>query len=363
MNLFITAIGVKLYLPLATGYVAYNFYFSISILFAERSLPITKVLAKCFSSRKYFSLDRHILSWWVRNIVLMEHDTLAKRLGLILTRLNTGECLNLSNLAQEFNVTERTLQRDFNERLSYLPIERDGANYFLDPKYLGRQGKSNIKPLLDMLGLSQIFPSFDALSFSRLNGDDIPPFLFRNMKIEDVTCYEETFKALTIAIQNDQIVLLKYKGKTYRKVNPYRLVNDRGWWYLAAIHNDLLKLFKVASVSQIKVSNECFERLEEIDKQVVDGNQIWLTEVPVEVVLRIDSAIASHFVNTRILPEQNVLKILDDGALLVTSHITDQKQIIPILKYWLPDIEILSPIELKQSLLHDLQFSIEQLMG
>lgn len=46
------------------------------------------------------------------------HDTLAKRLGLILTRLNTGERLSLAMLSREFGVTERTLQRDFNERLN-----------------------------------------------------------------------------------------------------------------------------------------------------------------------------------------------------------------------------------------------------
>ena len=57
----------------------------------------------------------------------MEHDTLAKRRGLILTRLNTGERLTLANLSMEFNVTQRTLQRDFNERLNYLPIEREGS--------------------------------------------------------------------------------------------------------------------------------------------------------------------------------------------------------------------------------------------
>ena len=122
------------------------------------------------------------------------HDTLAKRLGLILTRLNTGERLNLSALSLEFGVTERTLQRDFNERLNYLPIESDGGVYYLNPRYLGNNRKSDIKPVLDMLGLSKIFPSFDALSFSRLSNNEIPPFLFRDMKIEDVSNYQATFK-------------------------------------------------------------------------------------------------------------------------------------------------------------------------
>ena len=291
----------------------------------------------------------------------MEHDTLAKRLGLILTRLNTGERLTLADLSMEFNVTQRTLQRDFNERLNYLPIERDGSTYFIDVKYLGRQGKQDIKPILTMLGLSSIFPSFDALSFTRLNDNQVAPFLFRELKIEDVSSYEETFKLLTSAIQNNQIIRFCYKQKTYRDVNPYRLVNDRGWWYLAAIHNDTLKSYKVAQVSKVDVASQHFKRRKEVDDHVIDGSMIWLTDSPIEVVLRIDTSIASHFRNTNILPEQKLLKILDDESLLVTSTITNQKQIIPILKYWLPDIEILSPVELKQSLLYELQFSIDQL--
>ncbi len=291
----------------------------------------------------------------------MEHDTLAKRLGLILTRLNTGERLTLANLSMEFNVTQRTLQRDFNERLNYLPIERDGSTYFIDVKYLGRQGRQDVKPILEMLGLSSIFPSFDALSFTRLNDNQVAPFLFRELKIEDVSSYEETFKLLTSAIQNNQVIRFCYKQKTYRDVNPYRLVNDRGWWYLAATHNDTLKSYKVAQVSKVDVASQHFKRRKEVDDHVIDGSMVWLTDSPIEVVLRIDSAISSHFRSTNILPEQKLLKILDDDSLLVTSTITNQKQIIPILKYWLPDIEILSPVELKQSLLYELQFSIDQL--
>ncbi|MFQ2285548.1 hypothetical protein [Aeromonas dhakensis] len=47
-----------------------------------------------------------------------EHDKIAQRLGMLLTRLYSGEKLHLSDLATEYNVTVRTLQRDFNQRLS-----------------------------------------------------------------------------------------------------------------------------------------------------------------------------------------------------------------------------------------------------
>lgn len=41
-----------------------------------------------------------------------DHDKIASRLAIILTKLNAGERLSPTALAEEFNVTLRTIQRD-----------------------------------------------------------------------------------------------------------------------------------------------------------------------------------------------------------------------------------------------------------
>ncbi len=51
-----------------------------------------------------------------------EHDKIGTRLGLIITKLNNGERFTAEELANEFNVNVRTIQRDLNERLSDIPI-------------------------------------------------------------------------------------------------------------------------------------------------------------------------------------------------------------------------------------------------
>ncbi len=61
---------------------------------------------------------------------MAEHDTLAQRLGVILTKLNNGQRLVISELAHEFNVSARTIQRDLNVRLAYLPLEREGQTTY-----------------------------------------------------------------------------------------------------------------------------------------------------------------------------------------------------------------------------------------
>lgn len=50
------------------------------------------------------------------------HDKTAVRLTQILLKLNNGEKLDLYQLADEFKVTKRTIQRDLLERFAFLPL-------------------------------------------------------------------------------------------------------------------------------------------------------------------------------------------------------------------------------------------------
>lgn len=48
-------------------------------------------------------------------------------------RLYNGEALSAKELADEFGVNIRTIQRDLNERVSMiLPIEKNDKHYYLD---------------------------------------------------------------------------------------------------------------------------------------------------------------------------------------------------------------------------------------
>ena len=80
------------------------------------------------------------------------HDRLAVRLSLIISRLMAGESLSLKALSDEFGVTERTLQRDFHQRLIHLDLENDEGRYRLKA------------------GVSQAFTP-EMLSFIRNTGD------------------------------------------------------------------------------------------------------------------------------------------------------------------------------------------------
>ncbi len=65
------------------------------------------------------------------------HDRLAFRLAMIISRLFRGKTLYPAQLAREFNVSARTLQLDFSERLVFLDTEpyQGGQRYSVLCRY------------------------------------------------------------------------------------------------------------------------------------------------------------------------------------------------------------------------------------
>lgn len=74
------------------------------------------------------------------------YDRLAVRLSLIISRLVAGETLEMQKLATEFDVSVRTLYRDFRERLMYLDLECHQGCYRLRTG-AGPQGELDVLTL------------------------------------------------------------------------------------------------------------------------------------------------------------------------------------------------------------------------
>lgn len=86
------------------------------------------------------------------------HDRLSVRLSVIISRLLAGESLELKVLADEFGVSERTLQRDFQQRLIHLDLEHRSGSYRLI-RQTGREHLPNTFAFIRNSGISGIIPA------------------------------------------------------------------------------------------------------------------------------------------------------------------------------------------------------------
>ncbi|RZG72455.1 helix-turn-helix transcriptional regulator [Acinetobacter sp. WCHAc060025] len=282
------------------------------------------------------------------------HERLADRLANILTKLNMGCQLSIQELVSEFGVSSRTISRDFDRINAYLPLQRDIENkkYYLDSNYLGKITPKDIRNFAQLSGISHLYPSLD-ITFLRelLDSRSQQIYSAKGYAFEDVSQFKALFKTVGKAIQEHSQIGFLYKGEP-RLVQPYRLIHHHGSWYLAAVRKDQLRTYRISHIQLMNSPHEysTFVPDPKIVKLVENDDSIWFGQDKQEVILSIDRQIAFYFIQRSILPEQQIVKELEDGGLLVSSKINHDMQLLPLIRFWIPHIKIVNPERLQQEL-------------
>ena len=280
------------------------------------------------------------------------HDTLVYRLAQMLVKLNQGEKLEPHALAEEFGVNLRTIQRDLNERFAYLPLEKIEGRYQLDPTFLGKISIKDIHRFASLAGVKGLFPSL-ANDFLRDIFDSRvqSALLVKGHNYENIGDKGALFKDLEKAIIAHRHVSFSYQKaeglKTYQAVAPYKLVNHKGIWYLVAQDGEKLKSFSITKLSTLLTQDTFFEWDANIDNQLAEDDGIWLSDAKQEVVLKVRAEVAGYFKRRKLIANQVIEKELEDGGLIISAKIGHTNQILPIVRYWIPHIRIISPEELQ----------------
>ena len=280
------------------------------------------------------------------------HDTLVYRLAQMLVKLNQGEKLEAQALAEEFGVNLRTIQRDLNERFAYLPLEKIEGRYQLDPTFLGKISIKDIHRFASLAGVKGLFPSL-ANDFLRDIFDSRvqSTLLVKGHNYENIGDKGALFKDLEKAIIAHRHVSFSYQKaeglKTYQAVAPYKLVNHKGIWYLVAQDGEKLKSFSITKLSTLLTQDTFFEWDANIDNQLAEDDGIWLSDAKQEVVLKVRAEVAGYFKRRKLIANQVIEKELEDGGLNISAKIGHTNQILPIVRYWIPHIRIISPEELQ----------------
>lgn len=278
----------------------------------------------------------------------MSHvDTkLAERLVELLTRLVQGQILEPEQLMQEFEVTRKTIDRDLKERLgSVARCERQQGKvvYVLDNLALSVLSTEDLKRFALLSGIQSLYPNLnkeflqDYLTQTSQNN-----LLVKGYEFEDWKRYKDIFHSLNQAIAKRQCISFYYKNKSYQQVQPYKLINVRGLWYLAAVDDRKLKSFGLSQVSFLTIDTQKYD-IDLLIETQIKSDTLWYGDTKQQIVLRVDKTVAEHFLRRPVLPNQRVLSQLEDGCLLIESLVVHDKQILPLVRYWLPHIRIINP--------------------
>ena len=277
-----------------------------------------------------------------------DKDTFGNRLIQILKKLNQGEKLDPKQLASEFGVSVRAIQHDLNERFEFLKLEKVDGRYHMPSTELGKLSLRDVGRFASLAGVRGLFPSlsdeflreiFDARIQSAL--------LVKGQVYEDLGGKEVLFRQLEEAILECRTITYTYQKndgiKTYTNVEPYKLVNQDGIWYLAGKDGDKLKAFTLVKIDRLQLADSTFDPDLSVTKTLTEEDGIWLNEKKLEVVLKITGSAASYFRRRKLVANQVVEKELEDGGMIVSTKVAHVNQILPTVRHWIPNIRIISP--------------------
>ena len=277
------------------------------------------------------------------------HETIAIRLVDILQMLNEGGKLVPADLADKFHVSLRTIQRDLKVRFAYLDLEKKDGCYYIDPSLLGKLSPENIDRFASLAGVHGLFPSLNKDFLRDIFDQSLQSsFLVKGHYYEDMSGKEILFREIEKAVVAHCCISFNYlkhdnSEKRYSEVEPYKLLNNKGIWYLAARHDSKLKTFAFSRLRQLHVKMQHFAPNLEILKQIGLEDGIWMNEEKTEVVIKVNREVAGYFKRRKLIANQVIEKELEDGGLIISALVGHPNQVVPIVRYWIPHLRIISP--------------------
>lgn len=277
------------------------------------------------------------------------HDTLVYRLSEVLTKLNQGESLDPQSLADEFGVNLRTIQRDLNVRFAGLPLIKANGRYKMDEAHLGKLTICDIERFAAFTGVSGLFPELSGQFLKEIfasNANDA--WLVRGHHYEDVRERRTMFVALEQAIVEKHTVQFRYSktnGDTRVRsaIEPYKLINQKGIWYLAAWDDGKLKSFAISRIEALLVDEKTFVPRKQVDKELANNDGIWLGAARQRVLIQVSSQVATFFRRRNLVPNQMIEEESAGGDILVASTVVHIDEILPVIRYWIPHVRVIEP--------------------
>jgi len=296
-----------------------------------------------------------------------DYDKILTRITKILYKLNDGDELSVKDLAEEFNTSTRTIQRDLNERLSSFPIYQEKKKWKMQKGFKIEKNNSIEEDIvLDIIekiteSIGGTFSTKAHNLLKKIKNNDMNP-IYTKLNIEDISDKLHNIELLEKAIKQYLKVDLTYHKKNRTMLEPLKIVNYEGFWYFIALKDGVLKKYYLKDISQVNITETNFSVPSDITELLNNSISIWFNnnQKSFEVKLYATKKISKYF-QRRKLPTQHIASIHKDGSIEFSMKITDKMEIIHIVKYWIPELMILEPKWLVDIIQKDLTLYLQKI--
>ena len=291
----------------------------------------------------------------------------------ILKHLNEGKKLCVTRLAQEYEVSDRTIRRDFElirERFGDF-MSKEGECYQAYKKVL----LDEVLHATDLMTLANIVNLFGMTQKQSLISDKTQNLIdksmlvydFKSRPFENMTNHE-VVKKLEHAIKFRKIIKMKYKterASTQTLFNPYKILFLNENFYLVGINssNQTVEYRRITMIEEVEYTKKEFFIDKEVEHFFQNLQTPWATYGKREIVvkLRVEVPIRRYFMKKKYLPSQEVVHTFDNGDIEVHYTVTNLREIEELIIKWLPRIHIMAPRNLQKMIKRTLRKKLNAL--
>jgi predicted DNA-binding transcriptional regulator YafY len=276
----------------------------------------------------------------------------------ILERLGNGEILSITELAREWNIGEKTIQRDFKKLVegNYGVIRaEDGKRFTITNKKITTKEVSLAINILDSLSedIGGEFYKKAQTALHKIQTHIDSPFYTR-IDVEDMSNHMDLIEQLESAISEQKMISLKYRKwhkpddvKIHKKVKPYKIIVFDGFFYLYCEIGNFCPALYLKEITDLKILEQTFEHKDNILKSLQKAQDIWFNpnKDEFEVIFHLDATAKVYFKRKPIKDQQ--IREYKDGTAELTIYISNKETAFAILKKWLPHVKVVEPMWLQ----------------
>ena len=284
----------------------------------------------------------------------------------ILNLLNEKGKVRIQDLAAEFAVSQRSIQRDIERVNMTFGLEQtDKSEYAFAPGVSLKEMRLSGEQMSALIFMHEMFKgmggafskSFEAL-FHRMTKSSpwespyaiIMPRPGKNLDIR------KFIPEIEAAILEHRCIRIDYlkKGENVRRVlSPLKILVDNGFYYILSMgekKGQYVK-YRLDNINSLELAPQTFTPPDNIEKAIKDATSVWgampARDRKILMRLKIGPSAADFFRKKEFFPLQKIAKENPDGSVILEARLAQLMEAIPTILNWIPDIEVLEPEELK----------------
>lgn len=169
------------------------------------------------------------------------------------------------------------------------------------------------------------------------------------------------------AINNQLSIDIEYKQHdkvvSYKSVKPYRVLfmNDNYYIPCEVDKKYIFSMFRLQNIISVKLNDERFELDMDLNDFIANIQtpfaryQKNYRDYLIDVIVEVDSSKAHFFENKQFLPSQKKLSRQENGNLILSFQVTQEREIEDLIKRWLPYLKVIEPISLDEKIKIDIK--------